>query len=272
MLDSDVLEQKYSHLLETLRSFENVAVAYSGGVDSTFLLAVAHEALGPRAMAITADSALFPRSEIQKARDFTAERGIRHEIIRTRQLYDEVFCENPANRCYLCKTMMLSSLLDNSSELGFSVIVEGSNVDDLQDYRPGKRAVEEQGVLSPLREVGLTKAEIRELSRQKGLPTWDKPPYACLATRIMTGELITEQRLATIEAAEELLFEMGFRQARARFHDDLVRIELEPKDFHKIVEPVMRERVVAELHELGFKRVTLDLAGYKTGSMNARSD
>lgn len=271
MPDPD-LDAKYEELLERLRSLGRIAVAFSGGVDSSFLLHAAHEALGNDAIAITADSPLFPRRDVREAIDFATERGIEHLIVPTRQLDDAAFCANHEDRCYVCKRMLLAALLDAATGRGVDTIVEGSNVDDESDYRPGSRAVKELGVLSPLQEVGLTKREIRELSREKGLATWDKPSFACLASRIQFDDEITQEKLQTIEAAEQLLFDLGFQQFRVRHHGSMARIELEPDDLEKALESETRERIVQGLTSLGYEYVTLDLGGYRTGSMNVSKE
>lgn len=267
-MSDKTLDEKYAQLLDLLRSQGRVVVAYSGGVDSTFLLHAAHTALGDDAIAVIADSPLFPRREICAAERFAKDAKIPYRVIETQQLDDARFRSNQPERCYVCKLMLLSSVQEEARRLRASVVVEGSNTDDEQDYRPGSRAIEELGVLSPLKLAGLSKDEIRALSRKEGLPTWDKPSFACLASRISFGEEITVDQLGTIEQAESALFDLGFSQARARAHGNLVRIELLPEEIEKACEEETRLRIASSMKELGFEYATLDLSGYRTGSMN----
>lgn len=262
-------DEKYHDLLVLLRAFDSVAVAFSGGVDSALLLHAAREALGEHVIAITTQSQLFPQRELDEAIAFCRERNIPQVIVPTRELEDEVFRRNPPDRCYLCKRGLLQVVIDTAKEHGIETVVEGSNIDDEGDYRPGSRAVVELDVLSPLKNAGLTKRDIRDISRERGLPTWDKPSFACLATRFAFGELIDEGRLAVVDAAEQLLLDRGFHQVRVRFHGAIARIEIQQDEVARFAETRNREAVVRKFKELGFDYVTLDLVGYQTGSMNA---
>lgn len=260
---------KYEKLLEYLKGLESVAVAYSSGVDSTLLLYAACEALGKdNVMAITAKSCSFPKREFDETVAFCKEYGIRHEICESEELDIEGFRENPKNRCYLCKRELFEKIGDIARSNNLKYVVEGSNVDDEGDYRPGLMAVKELKVKSPLREAGLYKAEIRELSKKLGLPTWDKPSFACLASRFVYGETINEEKLSMVDKAEQLLLDMGFRQVRVRIHGNIARIEVEPDEISRIAEKENRERIAAAFKSYGFSYVTLDLIGYRTGSMN----
>ena len=252
------LSDKYSHLCALLRGEKKLAVAFSAGVDSTLLLRAAVNALGSgNVLAVTALSASFP------------EIGVRRITVGVDQLSIPGFRENPADRCYLCKKVLFTRMMEAAREQGFAVMAEGSNVDDLSDYRPGLKAIKELGVMSPLREAGLTKAEIRELSSELGLPTWNKPSFACLATRFVYGETISDEKLRRVELGERLLQDLGFKQFRVRIHGEegrLARIEVLPGDFEKLLG--FRQEIAAEFRKAGFDYVAMDLEGYRTGSMN----
>ncbi|MBO6010627.1 MAG: ATP-dependent sacrificial sulfur transferase LarE [Oscillospiraceae bacterium] len=264
----DEMHLKKAKLEASLRALGRVAVAFSSGVDSTFLLAVARDVLGDGALAVTARSSAFPEREAEEAAAFCASRGIRQLFVDTDPLSVPGFRENPPERCYICKKYIFSRMIGAAAELGFGQVAEGSNVDDVGDYRPGLAAIAELGVLSPLRAAGLRKAEIRELSRELGLPTWDKPSYACLATRFVYGETITAEKLRMVELAERRLLDLGLRQVRVRVHGDVARIEVLPEDFARLAEPETAASLNAFLRGLGFGYAALDLGGYVTGSMN----
>ena len=264
----DELLQKKIKLVEYLKKLGSVAVAFSSGVDSTFLLKTAHDLLGDNAIAVTARSYSFPKRELDDSVAFCKAEGINQIIVETDELQIDGFKENPPDRCYICKKALFTKLLAAVSEQGIFHLVEGSNVDDDGDYRPGHRAIAELGIKSPLREAGLYKADIRALSKQLGLPTWDKPSFACLSSRFPYGEEITKEKLAMVEKAEEKLLELGFRQVRVRIHAKIARIEITPAEFEKMLCPGISSYVNDYLQKLGFLYVTMDLGGYKTGNMN----
>lgn len=260
--------EKMKQLVTLLKGYEKVGVAFSGGVDSTFLLKVAHDVLGDNAIAITAQANSFPVRETSEAEKFCEKERIRQQIFNFDEFTIEGFSENPPNRCYLCKKELFSIMKGIAEEQKVHCIIEGSNVDDDGDYRPGLAAVAELGIKSPLRECGFYKEEIRMLSKEMKLATWEKPSFACLSSRFAYGEQITSQKLKMVEQAEQLLLDNGFRQVRVRIHDKMARIEIMQDEFEKLIKKEVREEIVSKLKLYGFTYVSMDLVGYRTGSMN----
>ena len=263
------LDSKFQALKEYISSLDSVAVAFSGGVDSTLLSKVAHDVLGDRVLAVTIESVFIPRWELNEAESFCKAHNISHKIIHVDELSIPGVKENNLDRCYLCKKALFTRLLEIARENNIANVIEGSNLDDLKDYRPGLKALEELDIKSPLQIAGLNKDEIRCLSRELGLPTWKKPSFACMASRIAYGEIITEKKLSMVEQSERVLLESGFRQFRVRLHgDNLARIEILPEDFARIMRDDTRNKIYDSLKALGFEYISLDLKGYRTGSMN----
>jgi uncharacterized protein len=263
-----VLDAKERHLHQILSSFESVIVAFSGGADSAYLAHEATRILGPRALAITADSPSYPDAHRQLALRVAAEFQIAHEVIRTREMERDEYRANAADRCYYCKQELYSELTALAAARGFRVVIDGNNADDRGDYRPGRQAARELGIRSPLDEAGLTKDEIRKLSKDRGLPTWDVPASACLSSRIPYGSEVTEAKLRTIEAAESVLRAAGFRVFRVRHHESVARLEIAKDEMARVLEPSVSDHLVSALRALGYQHVTIDLQGYRLGSLN----
>ncbi|MCU0640139.1 MAG: ATP-dependent sacrificial sulfur transferase LarE [Candidatus Krumholzibacteria bacterium] len=255
-----------------LGRFDEAIVAFSGGVDSTFLAGVAAEVLGDGLVAVTVTAPFISKREVEEAKAFAESRGIRHEIVDVDMDAIDHFTVNPPDRCYHCKKAIFAAIAGAAGKFGIDIVMDASNLEDALDYRPGMKALEELGILSPLREAGLTKEEIRELSRQRGYPNWDKPSSACLASRIPYGERITAEKLGRVEEAEAFLADEGFAVCRVRSHGDLARIEIAPEMIPRLTERQARVSVAEKLKGLGFRYVTVDIEGYRTGSLNESLD
>lgn len=263
------LRQKLADLQAYFKELGSVAIAFSSGVDSTFMLAVASQVLPKnKVLAITAVSDFFPEREKSEADTFCRERGIKHIFLPIDILKINGVKQNPKNRCYLCKYALFTQIQKLAAENGIQNVCEGSNMDDLQDYRPGMQAIAELNIKSPLKVAGLTKQDIRDLSKEMNLPTWNKPSFACLASRFVYGEEITTEKLRMVEKAEQFLADLGFKQFRVRLHGTMARIEVLPQDIEKITSPETREKIIKAFADYGFSYTTLDLKGYRTGSMN----
>ncbi len=262
------LQAKYDRLVETIRALESAIVAFSGGVDSTFLARATRDALGIRALLVTADSETYPEAELAETRRLAELLGMRHVVIETRELDNPDYAKNPPNRCFFCKEELFTKLKQVAEREGVAHLIYGANMDDLGDHRPGMQAARQMGVGAPLIEAGLTKAEIRELSRELGLPTWDKPSFACLSSRFPYGDQITAEKLRQVDAAEAFLRSLGFRQFRVRHHDRLARIEVPLQEIPRLWEEGRHDKIVARFREIGYLYVAVDLLGFRSGSMN----
>ena len=268
MEDIMTLHEKYNRLKKTLKEARSGAVAYSGGVDSTFLLTVAYDVLGDQVIGVTARSSTYPEREYNEAKSHAEKLGVRHITIVSEELEIEGFSKNPVNRCYFCKAELFSKVKSQADKYGLKHVFDGSNLDDTSDYRPGMKAAKEQGVISPLKEAGFTKDDIRKLSKELDVPTWDKPAFACLSSRFPYGKEITAEKLSMVEKAEQYLLDIGFRQIRVRHHDEIARIEVEPNERAKFFDLDKMDQIGNKFRKIGFKYVTLDILGYRTGSMN----
>ena len=265
---NETAKEKLTILEKNIKKAGSLVVAFSGGVDSTFLLKVAADVLGDKVIAVTAKSSTYPEREFKEAEAFARKLGVKHIVFVSEELEIEGFSENPVNRCYFCKHELFEKVVDIARQYGMEFVADGSNVDDTGDYRPGMQAVKELHVISPLKAAGMTKQDIRDLSKEMGLPTWDKQAFACLASRFPYGQKITKEKLAMIDKAEQFLLDLGFRQVRVRHHGDLARIEVGGQEIGRFFQEDLMPKVYAELKKIGFTYVSLDMKGYRTGSMN----
>jgi len=263
-----VLDAKYARLVGLLRDMQSVVVAFSGGVDSTLLARAAGDALGDRALLVTADSETYPEAELAEARRLAELMGLRHVVVRTDELANPEYARNGANRCFFCKEELFGRLAPIAEREGIGTLVYGANMDDLGDHRPGMKSAAERGVRAPLIEAELTKREIRDLSRQLGLPTWDKPSFACLSSRFQYGDRITAEKLRQVDAAESFVRSLGFRQFRVRHHDRLARLEIPLDEIPRLWEDGRHEAIVTRFREIGYLYVAVDLGGFQSGSAN----
>lgn len=263
-----LLEEKLELLKDIIRKKGSAAVAFSGGVDSTFLIKVAKEVLGDKLIAVTATSSTYPERELNEAIKYAKDFGVKHIIISSEELDIEGFASNPKNRCYYCKKELFTKVKEVALENGIEYVFDGSNLDDNGDYRPGMQAAKELLVASPLKEAGLTKKDIRDLSKEYGLATWNKPAFACLSSRFPYGNKITLPKLKMIDKAEQFLLDMGIRQVRVRHHGEIARIEVAPEEREKFFNIEFMDKISSKFKEIGFIYTTLDIAGYRTGSMN----
>jgi uncharacterized protein len=265
------LNDKYSQLKGILKGCGSVLIAFSGGVDSTFLAKVAHDLLGKRALAVTSVSPSLPESELEEAKKIAEGIGVAHRLIETKEMDDPKFLENDYQRCFFCKTELFQELFRMARSEGYRCVLYGANVDDREDFRPGAEAAKGSGALAPLMDAGLTKDEIRLLSKELGLSTWNKPSKACLSSRIPFGDRITVEKLKQVEEAEEALSRLGFHQFRVRHHNQIARIEIQQEELERMAQAETRAEVIEAVKEAGFKFVTLDLEGYRTGPFNPPS-
>lgn len=259
---------KLDHLKTLIRNYKSAIIAFSGGVDSTFLTKVCFDELGDNAIAVTATSSTYPVHELEQAKDLAKKIGIKHIIIKSEELDIPEFKSNPKDRCYFCKLELFNKINELAKENSINKVIEGSTIDDLDDFRPGRKAIKELNIKSPLLDAELTKDEIRKYSKEMNLPTWNKGSFACLSSRFPYGTEITKDRLEKVGKAEDLLREIGFKQFRVRYHNEVARIEILPGNFPKLIEN--RLKIVGEFRKLGFLYVTMDLLGYRTGSMNEK--
>ena len=268
MMGSAALEERLSELESIIAPYGSALVAFSGGVDSSLALAIAARAIPKdKVLAVTSNNETYLPSELGLARDFASTLGVEHLVVNTRELDDPNYASNPTNRCYFCKSTLYSDLAKLAAERGYACVVDGANKDDEGDFRPGRKAAKELGVVSPLSIAGVGKAEVRELAKHLGLPSWDKPALACLSSRFPYGQEITPEKLSQVARAEEFLRKEGFRQVRVRHHGEIARLEVAPAEMERAF--ALREKISAELKDAGFLYVTLDLAGYRSGSLNA---